>query len=181
MKLMYFWIIPLYLFVGGILLYPHIQEVFVNRNMPALTNVEASHLSVKGYPYRVTIPRLQIDLSVENGDYSEESWTPSKDKALFSTKSSLPNNLEGNTIIYGHNTNNVFRSTERLIKGDRALLYTDNGTFEYEFTEWELVTPTDTSVFNYKGTPRLTLITCFGLTNSKRRLMYFKYFGITKI
>lgn len=180
MKSIYYWIAFLYLFVGGLILFPYIQKTFINQNFPVAANIESGQLHIKGIPYRITIPHLQIDLSVKNGDYFEESWTTSKDEALFATKSSLPNNIEGNTIIYGHNTNNVFRSTDRLINGDRVLLYTDNGIFEYEFTKWELVKPTDTSVFNYKGAPKLTLITCSGLTNSNRRLMYFKFNGVTK-
>lgn len=180
MKSIYLWTVPLYLFVGGLLLFPYIQKTSVNRNLPVVASIEVSPLFVKGTPYRITIPRLQIDLSVKNGDYFKESWMTSKDEALFATKSSLPNNLEGNTIIYGHNTNEVFYSTNRLIPGDRILLYTDNGIFEYEFTKWELVKPTDTTVFEYKGAPMLTLITCFGLTNSERRLMYFEYYGVTK-
>lgn len=180
MKSIYIWTAPLYLLVGGLLLFPYAQKAFVNRNLPAIANIEGSPILIQGIPYRITIPRLQIDLLVENGDYFEKSWTSSKENALFATKSILPNNLKGNTIIYGHDTNNIFRSTDRLIKGDRALLYTDNGIFEYDFTEWELVKPTDTSVFNYKGTSRLTLITCSGLTNDKRRLMYFKFYGVTK-
>lgn len=181
MKSIYLWTTSLYLCVGGLVLFPYIQKAIVNRNLPAVANTESKVLLVKGIPYRITIPRLQIDLSVENGDYVEESWTTSSVKALFATKSSLPNNVEGNTIIYGHDTNEVFRSTDRLITGDRVLLYTDRGIFEYEFTKWELVNPTDTSVFNYNGAPRLTLITCYGLTNSMRRLMYFDFFGVTKI
>jgi len=180
MKSIYLWIAPLYLLVGGLLLFPYVQKEFVNRNLTAVANIESSSLFIKGIPYRITIPRLQIDLSIENGNYLEESWTTAKEKALFATKSFLPNNLEGNTIIYGHNTNDVFRPTDRLIKGDRVLLYTDNGIFEYEFTNSELVKPTDTSIFNYQGSPRLTLITCSGLTNDKRRLMYFEFYGVTK-
>jgi LPXTG-site transpeptidase (sortase) family protein len=179
MKSFFLRLLVLYVLLCSLWAFPYVQKAYVNKGIQA-SGVVQGETMVTGSPKKIAIPRLSVDLQVEDGDYTKEVWTSSANKALFAKVSALPNNTTGNTVIYGHNTNNVFYPTQRLINGDLALVYTDNGVFVYRFINSELVDPTNTSVFMYQGKSRLTLITCHGLANEKRRLMYFEFVELKK-
>ena len=133
---------------------------------------------LEGPPARIIVPRLGIDLSVIQGVYnrSENSWTLTDTKAQFAGMTSLPNNIDGNTFIYGHNTDPVFAKLSGLKKGDVAYVKTYNDlTFTYVFGGKQFVPPNDTSIL--KDTPEtrpiLTLMTCEGIFSESRRVMLF--------
>ncbi|SRR5258708_21980492 len=168
-------LLPLYLIVGLIFATPIIQRYVINSQVINTKNMESLNI-ITGKPAKLKIPIANINLNVMDGDFNKTSktWTLSPDKALFATVSNLPNNKNGNTLIYGHNTNAVFYGTYKLATGDEAFLETDNGhTFIYKLTNSEIVKPTDLSVFNYVGKPRLTLQTCSGIFSENRKLFYF--------
>lgn len=136
----------------------------------------SENLHVSGNPIYLSIPNLGIDLDVIAGNYSADnrSWNLSGSDAQYATVSSLPNNKEGTTIIYGHNTLNIFGKTGDLKTGDKLYLKTDNNhVFEYSYVSKKEVNPKDTDIFFNTGKPQAILITCSGLLDSKRRLMYF--------
>ena len=123
---------------------------------------------IAGPPSRIIVPRLNIDLPVIRGTYdrTNDSWTLTDTKAQFAGMTSLPNNIDGNTFIYGHNTDPVFAKLAGLKKGDIAHVKTYNGlTFTYVFGGKQFVPPNDTSIL--KDTPDtrpiLTLMTCEGV------------------
>ena len=128
-----------------------------------------------GTPTRIKIPRLNVDLPVIHGTYSQQAWDLSPKEALFAEGTALPNKESGNTLIYGHNTSDVFSKTAQLKTGDTVFVFTNSQhIFVYEYVSDEIVKPTDTSIFSYKGDPQLTLLTCNGFLDSHRRLMFFK-------
>src|SRR5260221_12627952 len=165
----------LYLIVIFIFCLPILQRYLINVSVKNSKPIENIAL-IEGRPIKIKIPIAQIDIKVADGDFNKtsKSWTLSSDKALFATTTNLPNNKNGNTLIYGHNTNAVFYGTYKLATGDEAFLETDNGhTFIYKLTNTEIVKPTNLSVFNYVGKPRLTLQTCSGIFSENRKLFYF--------
>lgn len=170
-----FKLLGLYLIVAVVFSIPFFQRYLINKEVKNTKQIQTAS-TITGKPIKITIPIAGIDLTIINGDYNKtsKSWTLSPSKALFATVSSFPNNKEGNTLIYGHNTNAVFYSTYKLIYGDEAFIYTDSGhTFIYKLVNSEIVKPTDTLVFDYQGKPRLTLQTCNGLFSENRKLFYF--------
>lgn len=131
---------------------------------------------ILGVPISLAIPRLNINLTIINGVYnsSNQTWTLTPDKAQYWQLSSPPNNRSGNTIIYGHDTQNVFYFTKDLQIGDILIIKTSNNhKFIYSYQSSRLVLPTDTSIYNYNGEPQVTLLTCNGIDDKYRRLMYF--------
>jgi LPXTG-site transpeptidase (sortase) family protein len=135
-----------------------------------------------GNPIKLGIDKLKINLTVVDGTYVNNEWSLSEDKAHFATMTSKPNGIEGNSLIYGHNTNRVFWKTKDLAEGDILTIETDKGKIiEYSFMSYELVTPTDVSVFQYKGKPRVTLLTCNGWNDKYRKLMYFNLVSVKDI
>jgi LPXTG-site transpeptidase (sortase) family protein len=139
---------------------------------------------ITGTPTHLTIPSLNIDLVVEPGEYNTQTkqWTLSLDKAHFATPSVAPNNLAGNTLIYGHYRPEVFAYLHNITPGSTATVTTDNGyEFSYTFERTEALDPADTSIFMYQGKPRLTIQTCSGAFMQNRQMYYFHYDGYKKI
>jgi len=142
------------------------------------TSTPSTETTIYGQPVRLSIPRLGINLHIINGTYdtATKGWTLTSTNAQFATITSLPNNVTGDTLIYGHETAAVFEKTNDLVKGDILLIYTSNNhIFDYTYTSSKITSPTDTSVFSYQGGPRVTLLTCNGWFSQNRRLMYFTF------
>lgn len=131
---------------------------------------------VSGEPVRIQIPALQIDLPVIDGYYNKNSktWTLTKDKVQYAAITPQPNNQEGNTFMYGHNRPGVFNTLNKIKPGDEVSITTANGhTLTYIFRTSYETSPTDVSLFEYKGAPILTIQTCSGLWYQNRQLFTF--------
>lgn len=139
--------------------------------------------TVSGKPIRLDIDRLKIHLSVKDGHFDSRSgqWTLSQDSAYFATTTKLPNNKQGNTLIYGHNTVALLEPTKELVKGDVLVVTAKNGyRFHYRYSGDDIVNPADIAVLTEKSTkPRLTLLTCNGWLSENRRLMYFDFIKVS--
>jgi LPXTG-site transpeptidase (sortase) family protein len=154
------------------------------RSFPKSTPVSTNKLErVSGSPTQISIPAANISLPVIKGYYypSTKDWTLTLDKAQFATPSTEPNNVEGNTFIYGHARTNVFYHLNRLKAGDMVTVTTDSGyKFEYIFISTYATKPTDTSVFTYQGPPMLTLQTCSGSFWQNRQMYLFSFVSYEK-
>ena len=133
---------------------------------------------VKGKPVRMVIESLSMDMPIVEGYFNpaDGSWTLSPDKPHFAMPSMLANNYEGNTIIYGHNTLQVFARLDNLQPGDKLRIYTLNGRIlTYIFEDKQDVLPNDVSAFHYSGSPIITLQTCEGPLDEWRRMFRFNF------
>ena len=131
---------------------------------------------ITGKPASLSIPSLGIDLRVADGAYNTETaaWTLSNDKAHFALPSTQPNNLEGNTFLYGHYRRTVFAQLHKISPGAEVHLTTDNGhRFIYAYRENSTVDPTNADIFAYEGPPQLTIQTCSGTWFQNRQLFFF--------
>jgi len=131
---------------------------------------------ITGHPNHISIPSVSIDLPVINGYYDTKSgeWTLTDDKAQFATPTAEPNNIAGNTFIYGHALTVVFGRLTLIKPGAEVFITTENGyTFRYKFVETYATSPTDTSVLRYQGPPVLTLQTCSGSFWQNRQMYVF--------
>lgn len=140
--------------------------------------LQSSPALITGQPIKISIPSLHIDLPIIPGYYNAKSgaWTLTLNKAQFATPSVTPNNMTGNTLIYGHYRPEVFAYLHLIKTGAQAIVTTDNGyEFSYTFESTMPLDPTDTSIFAYKGTPRLTVQTCSGAYMQHRQMYYFHY------
>jgi LPXTG-site transpeptidase (sortase) family protein len=147
--------------------------------MPAATQLASStdQNMVSGMPTKVQIPSLGIDLPVIPGYYDAKTgeWTLTTNKVQFATPTAQPNNIGGNTFLYGHARTNIFGSLPKIKAGAQAIVQTDNGhTFYYRLSSTRVVSPADSdSIFKYQGKPILTLQTCVGLLYQNRELLTF--------
>jgi LPXTG-site transpeptidase (sortase) family protein len=180
----YLKILCCYLIVAFVFFFPAFKRMIISRaieNVPEDEVVEERVAKITGTPVRLSVPEIGIDLPVIPGDFQDKSWKLTKDKSQFAQMTSEPNDQEGNSLFYGHNTPLVFKKTEQLSVGDHLIVETSNNLkFVYRYVNSEYVQPTNTTVFAYKGPSQATLLTCNGLFNSKRRLMYFRFEKVIK-
>ena len=137
---------------------------------------------ISGQPARINITRLGIDLPVVDGVYDaqNDSWTLRDDAVQFATITTLPNDVQGNTFLYGHNTVQVLEPVKNIVPGDVLTITTTNGkVFSYAYVSDLSVTPDRTDVLAATSpTPRVTLMTCQGFFSETRRLLYFDFTGV---
>ncbi len=128
-------------------------------------------------PIQISIPSVEINLEVKIGRYdsTDKTWEIGDRTAYWANLSDLPSENDGNTLIYAHNTSDAFYPLRNISMGDYAYITADTGeTLIYEFFDYEIVEPTDDSLFYINDLPRLTLLTCNGSFSQVRRLMYFR-------
>ena len=140
--------------------------------------------ATQGIPIRVAVPSLNIDLPVAVGSYNPDdgSWTVDATQAYFADASMPINNSNGTTLIYGHAQSTVFETLPQIQPDAEAIVTTDTGyAFHYRYTSVQEVPPTDTSVFNATGAPKLVLQTCIGAYSELRALFSFTLISIEKL
>jgi LPXTG-site transpeptidase (sortase) family protein len=131
---------------------------------------------ISGEPVHITLPSVDIDLDVIRGYHNTQNntWTLTIDKAQWGVMTQPANDKSGATFIYGHYRRSVFSRLPKIQTGAVARIKTNNGhTFIYKFRASSIVSPTDTSVFEYKGKPILILQTCTGIHFENRQLFVF--------
>lgn len=138
---------------------------------------------ISGQPIRLSIPSLSIDLTVAEGAYNQQTkeWTLSTDKAHYADITPQPNDYLGNTLIYGHYRPEVFAYLHNIQPGAQVTVHTQNGyKFVYKYRDNKVTDPSDTSLFDYRGKPILTLQTCTGAWMQNRQLFTFDFVKATK-
>lgn len=133
-------------------------------------------VKIQGEPAELIIPSLDLDLKIIPGYYNTitQTWTLSPDKVQYATITPPPNNIEGNTFLYGHDLITVFASLHTIKANSLAIVKTDNDhTFYYQLNNILTTNPLDDSVFNYHGKPILTIQTCGGWFYQDRQFFIF--------
>lgn len=149
---------------------PNLYAVSIEHPVPETPEL------VSERPLGLMVPKLKMDLVVKEGKYDagRASWTIDNKAAFYATITPKPNNSRGNTLIYGHNSHQIFGNLNQLEKDDLVYIKaTNQKIFVYKLKEVKDVEPTDLSLFEYRGKPILTIQTCAGTWYEKRRLFTF--------
>lgn len=101
------------------------------------------------------IPRLGVCTPIIEGDDAAALA-----KGAGHLADTAPPGAAGNAALAGHR-DTVFRPLARVRQGDRVLVTTARGRFEYAIRDTQVVAPTDLSVLRDEARPVLTLITCY--------------------
>lgn len=139
---------------------------------------------ISGHPNRISIPSVNIDVPVLEGafDAKTQEWTLGLHTAHWATTTPQPNDIAGNTFIYGHYRPEVFAYLHVIKPGAEAYVTTDNGyRFVYTYADSVTVDPTDTSLFSYQGAPIMTVQTCSGTWFQNRTLFKFTFTRVEKL
>jgi len=137
---------------------------------------------ITGVPVQLEIPSLNINLPIIPGYYNQktQTWTLTVNKVQYATITPGPNNVEGNTFLYGHARAAVFANLHNILPNSEAIVKTSNDhTFYYVLSSIRSTNPDDDSVFTYSGPPELTIQTCTGLFWQNRQFFTFNLEKVT--
>jgi len=140
--------------------------------------------AINGHPVRIVAPTVNVDMPIVDGFYdtSTREWTLYADKAQFAAMTTEPNDKSGQTFIYGHATQRVFGKLLNMKAGEQVYVYTSNGyKFVYQLKETQVVSPTNTGILNYNGSPRLLLQTCVGTFSENRKFFILDFVTVEKV
>jgi LPXTG-site transpeptidase (sortase) family protein len=119
------------------------------------------------FPIRILIPRLSVDLPVQEAKVEGNNWELFEDAASFlSTSAKI--GQKGNTVIYAHAKFNLFGPIKRAKKGDRIYILTNNNWAIYEVFQTQTVPANKIEVVLPTAGKTLTLYTCTSFLDKDR-------------
>jgi sortase A len=119
---------------------------------------------------RIQIPALNVDAPIVQGD----GWEQLKKGVAQHIGSANPGQT-GNVVLSGHNDvyGELFRYLDKLVPGDKIILYTQQRQYVYIVTQTILVQPTQVEVMAATSEPTVTLISCYPYLVDKQRIVVF--------
>ena len=141
-----------------------------------------AHTEPQGGPiasgYRITIPRLGIDLPIEEGDLkrdAEDLRTP-ENSAFHLPGTALPGQI-GNTYLYAHARRGMFLALWNARPGDEVFVWAPDGQVRVYVVRdvFPRVPPTDVSSTRPTTAERLTLQTSTGPNPSDPLFVVFAF------
>lgn len=120
---------------------------------------------------RIVVPRLQLDaIVVELAGLDDADNLKRGPGHIPGT--AYPGQ-EGNCVISGHRTTYgaPFRHIEELIPGDEIIMETAQARYTYRVYDQRIVLPTDLSVLEQEGEPKVTLTACHPWYSAARRIV----------
>ena len=132
---------------------------------------EEGNVSVGDGIARIIAPRIDLDAIVV------ELWGLDDEQNLKRGPGHLPETAypgqEGNCVISGHRTTYgaPFRHIELLTEGEEIILQTADSRYVYEVIEQRIVLPTDLTVLEQEGEPKLTLTACHPWYSAAQRIV----------
>jgi LPXTG-site transpeptidase (sortase) family protein len=122
-----------------------------------------------GPPTAINIPKIGKNLPIKIATVHGNDWDMFTDAVAWLSTSAVPN--EGNVILYAHDWKTLWRDLYTLKKGDVIDIQQKDVWRRYAVTESKAVDQHDIqSILSNKN--RLTLYTCEGSFDQKRRVVY---------
>lgn len=159
------------------------------------TNPEPVNLATPGVPTlesekwktpdvannHISVPVLDINAPVTFGvnNTAKEVVTNLENGPIQINGTSLPGQT-GNIYITGHSSNyvwakgdynSVFALLDKLVIGDLIYINYNNTVYEYQIFDRKIVLPNDTSMLKSTNDSRLTLVTCWPIGTTLKRLV----------
>lgn len=124
-------------------------------------------------PKTLYIPKLSRVLNITEGKVEGNRWVTSQTGVSFLRSSQLPG--KGNSVIYGHNKDDIFGYLYLVKNGDLIYLVNSDGRIiKYQVFETKEVTPESVEILNQTADSRLTVYTCSGFLDSARFVVVAK-------
>lgn len=125
-------------------------------------------------PYAIQIQGLTEEISVLPGHLKQGEWDLSTNTAMYLVESARPNQ-GGNTVIYGHNTAQVFKALKKVKTGAIIIIKTDDKkTYQYVVDSVQILRSDHVEILKPTNDARITLFTCKGLFDSLRLVVVGK-------
>ncbi len=132
----------------------------------------------QGTPISIRVPRLGEYVSLTGSSVFGNNWEVSNSFGNYLIGSSKLGEV-GNTILYGHNREDIFDFLSEVIEGDVIYLENDSReVYSYEITSVSIVDPDDVSVLYNSSDSKITIYTCSGDFDSERLVVQASPLGI---
>lgn len=166
----------------GYIVIPRLGESSIRRagtinNKKILQNVGAVPGSLEeltlGTPTSLTLPRLGIQLNIQDGYYNKDrqEWTIDKINAFVMVGSKTP-------LIYGHNKDYIFGKLSGAATDELLVIKNKEGKdLLFKYTSDSILDPSESGVIDTYSDNTVYLMTCVGSFNEFRRLLTFTYIG----
>jgi LPXTG-site transpeptidase (sortase) family protein len=119
-------------------------------------------------PKRILVKSLNIDLPIIEATIENNKWTTTNKGVSYLVDSPVPG-LKGNSILYGHNWNNLLGNLKYAHPGEIIeIAYSDGTIKQFSINTMGVVTPNETHVLLPSKDVRITLYTCTGFLDTKR-------------
>ncbi len=129
---------------------------------------ETNYANYSEYPVRIKIPSIGVDLPIVHSSINGTTWETTKDGVSYLVSSPIPGKM-GNSIMYGHNWNNLLGNLHKASPGDYLEIEYNTGLIRiFTIQAMGTVTPDQTHVLSESNDVRITLYTCTGFLDSKR-------------
>lgn len=136
---------------------------------PIKAVVSPAQKPVKIAPSAIDIPKIKRNLPIKSAKVTGNNWDLFDDAVAWLSTSQTPGN--GNVILYAHDWKPLWRDIYKLVPGDEILVLQEGKWHPYAVTESRLVNEHDiASILSDQN--RLTLYTCEGTFDDKRRVVY---------
>jgi sortase A len=131
--------------------------------------------------FRIMIPKIGKDAPVvlSSSRDSKAMAADLENGVAHYSGTALPGE-DGNVALTGHSSNYwwdkgaynyVFQNLNSLNAGDQIILYYGGGTYTYQVTAKQVVSPNESQVLNPTSSKTLTLITCWPVYTNWQRLV----------
>lgn len=147
------------------------RRILTNRQatITPTPSVSPAPSAILGPPTAINIPKIHKNLPIKPASVHGNDWDMFGDAVAWLSTSAVPG--EGNVVLYAHNWTNLWADLYLLKPGDTIEVQQNNLWKTYKVTESRAVDEHDTqSVLSDEN--RLTLYTCEGSFDQKRRLVY---------
>ena len=128
----------------------------------------------KNPPVRLVIKNLKLDLPIFPAKINGQEWETTTKGISWLKFTPVPGE-KGNSIIYGHNWENLLGKLERIRPGAKIeIIYADGSKKIFAVNSTAIVSPKDVSVLKQAEDSRITLYTCAGFFDEKRLVIVGK-------
>lgn len=119
-------------------------------------------------PAVLEIPSQNIRLRIVPSEINKDKWETTDNGVSYLTSSPTPGEV-GNSIMYGHNWENILGNLQKVKPGQTVIIYLSDGSKRiFTIQATAEVSPDQTHVLKNTQDKRLTIYTCSGFLDSKR-------------
>lgn len=170
----------LIIFGAGFLIYPQVQKIELSIAGSKLASFQKESASVtiqSAKPLKLYIPKIAKILYISDGYVIDNRWAISETGVSYLISSALPGQV-GNSVIYGHNTNDILGYLPQVSAGDPVYIVLANGDYvKYEVAETKVIQPSQVEILKSSSDSRLTIYTCSGFLDTARFVVIAKMAG----
>ena len=117
---------------------------------------------------QIQVPAIGVDAPIVQGD----GWDQLK-KGVGQHIGTANPGTPGNLVLSAHNDifGEIFRDLDQLKAGDVIIVYTNQRSYTYVITGWQVVEPTQVEVMAPSADPTVTLISCYPYRVDTQRIV----------